>query len=47
MLLDLLMLLLVGTSGWLWRKLTLAQQANTQLLAEMTKLRVRLRASGK
>jgi hypothetical protein len=47
MFLNLLMLLLAGASGWLWWKLSLAQQANVLLLAEVTKLRVRLRTSGK
>jgi hypothetical protein len=47
MILNLLMLLLAGASGWLWWKLSLAQQANAQLAAEVTKLRARLRTSGK
>jgi len=43
-LLNLLLITLAGASGWLWWKLFCAQLLNTQLQAELSKLRLRLRS---
>jgi hypothetical protein len=47
MILKVLMMLFVSTSGWLWWKLSIEQKSNANLLAEVTKLRLRLRTAGK
>ena len=47
MLINALMILLVGTSSWLWWKLSITQATNSQLQTELAKLRLRLRTSGK